>query len=60
MITFQPVLTEESRSKGNESLSVCFKDRGFLFEYKLTCFTDGVVLINKATALFLSEMLYIS
>lgn len=61
MIKFQLVLREESRREGNESLSVCFKDRGFLFECKLTsCFTDGVVLINKATALFLSEMLYIS
>lgn len=60
MIKFQPVLIEELRREGNESLSVSFKDREFLFECKLnSCFTDGVVLI-KATALFLSEMLYIS
>lgn len=58
MIEFQPVLTEESRREGNESLSVSFKDRGFLFGCKLTsCLTDGIVLINKATALFSSEML---
>lgn len=35
------------------------KTARFLFECKLTYFTDGVVLINKVTALVLSEMLYI-